>query len=281
VAVRYYRERAVPYLVRFPTRVMPETSEPLPEGLASWDPGSPVEDIDWLGTVITSPKIVPGFTTMQRVWGTTEGSLPSRQPVDLDIYVDCSGSMPNPQQLISYLALAGAILIISALRAGARVQATLWSGGHQYDTSHGFIRDETQLLRILTGYLGNGTAFPIHLLRDTYAGRKPEDRPVHIVVISDDGFSTMYDKDEKGNSGKDIADMALKNCRGGGSLVLNMFRSGYYAPLLTLAEAQGWRVHLIQSWDELLTFAHEFSRAAYGDAAGAPPDEGVNPYGGN
>ena len=43
------------------------------------------------------------------------------QPLDLDLYVDCSGSMPNPQVNVSYLTLAGAIVALSALRAGARV----------------------------------------------------------------------------------------------------------------------------------------------------------------
>ena len=39
---------------------------------------------------------------------------------------------------ISYLALAGTILALSALRAGARVQATLWSGAGQFETTAGF-----------------------------------------------------------------------------------------------------------------------------------------------
>src|SRR5262249_25554299 len=115
-AVRYYRERAVPHLIRFPTRTLPEAVEPLPEGLEPWDIGQPLESADWLQSVLQSPHVIPGATTVQRTWGTMEGTLPERRPVDLDLYVDCSGSMPNPQMSTSYLTLAGAIIALSALR---------------------------------------------------------------------------------------------------------------------------------------------------------------------
>src|SRR5439155_3455887 len=192
-AVRYYRERARPYLIPFPSRKVPESTDPLPEGLEPWDIGQALDAADWLQSVLQSPRIVPGMTTVQRVWGTTEGREPKREPLDLDLYVDSSGSMPNPQHITSYPALAGAILCLSALRSGARVQATLWSGKNQFTSTDGFVRDHESVLRVLTGYFGGATAFPIHTLRETYARRKPSARAAHILVISDDGVSTMFD----------------------------------------------------------------------------------------
>ena len=102
--------------------------------------------------------------------GTVRENITFGAALDLDLYVDCSGSIPNPQQNFSYLALAGAIVVLSALRTGARVQATLWSGSRQFDTTNGFITDEMKLLRVLTGYLGGGTAFPNHMLVDRWRG---------------------------------------------------------------------------------------------------------------
>lgn len=200
-AVRYYRERARPYLIPFPSRPSPRSTDPLPEGLEPWDIGHALDEADWLQSVLQSPRVVPGMTTVQRVWGASEGDEPKREPLDLDIYVDSSGSMPNPQRLTSYPALAGAILCLSALRAGARVQVTLWSGKKEFLTTDAFVRDEEMILRVLTGYFGGATAFPIHLLRDTYAARKPGARPAHVLVISDDGVSTMFHQDERGASG--------------------------------------------------------------------------------
>ena len=264
IAIRYYRERARPHLIRFPTRITPESEEPLAEGLEPWDIGAPLEDADWTQSVLTSPHIIPGMTTVQRVWGTMDGTLPKKEPVDLDLYVDCSGSMPNPQANVSYLTLAGAIVALSALRAGARVQATLWSGAGQFDTTRGFVRDEHQILGILTGYLGGSTAFPIHILRDTFQSRKPTDRPVHILVISDDGVTTMFEKDEKGDSGWDITRMALEKARGGGTMVLNLYGKWEDNKDLVQAHADGWQISVVRTWEELVEFAREFSRMKYG-----------------
>jgi hypothetical protein len=264
VAIRYYRERSVPHLIKFPARDIPETKEPLVEGLDIWDIGSPIEEIDWIESALVSPQVIPGVTTVQRTYGTTSGSLPEREPVDLDLYVDCSGSMPNPQYSTSFLTLAGAIISLSALRAGSRVKATLWSGKNDFQTTGEFNRDEHAIMKILTGYIGGATAFPIHLLRDTFQNRKPNDRPVHILVISDDGVDTMFDKDEKGNSGWNVAKMALENGRGGGTLVLNLWSEWQGYPKLVQAKEQGWDVHRVQTWNQLVEFARAFSRAKYG-----------------
>ena len=54
------------------------------------------------------------------------------------------------------------------------------------------------------------------------AAQPAHERPVHILVISDDGVSTMFDGDERGNSGWDVAATALERARGGGTFVLNL-----------------------------------------------------------
>jgi hypothetical protein len=268
-AVRYYRERAIPNLVRYPSRRAPESEEPLPEGLEPWDLGSSLDEIDWLQSILVSPRVVPGITTVQRVWGTTEGAEPRRIPLDLDIYVDSSGSMANPQRQVSYPALAGAIVCLSALRAGARVQATLWSGAHQVLTTQGFVRDQEKVLSVLTGYLGGGTAFPIHLLRETYAARRAEAllRPTAILVVSDDGVTTMFANDEQGRSGWAVAAESLARAGGGGTFVLNLPAARQEDPDLTRARREGWHIHRVSSWENLLEFAREFSIRAYGDEA--------------
>jgi len=271
-AVRYYRERALPHLVPFPGRPGPRGGDPLPEGLEPWELGDPLDAADWLQTVLQSPHVVPGMTTVQRVWGTTEAHEPRRVPLDLDLYVDSSGSMPNPQVVTSYPALAGAILCLSALRAGASVQVTLWSGARQFTMTPGFVRDETQILRVLTDFFGGATAFPIHVLRDTWASRPRTANPAHVLVISDDGVSTMFDKDERGNSGWDVAAAALAAARGGGTFVLNIqpgwerFSYNSYETIRQARDRQGWQVHAVASMEELVAFARWFSKLHYDPA---------------
>ncbi len=211
---------------------------------------------------------------MQRTWGTSEGAVPERHPLDLDLYVDSSGSMVDPRHLLSFPTLSGAIICLSALRAGARVQATLWSGARQFTSTAGFVRDERAVLGVLTGYIGGGTAFPLHVMRETYRKRTPLDRAVHILVISDEGVSTMFDKDEWGQDGAGIAATALERARGGGTLVLNLFAgwelagSGVadeYDRIRKARDDQGWSVYPVRTWDDLIAFAREFSRLRYRD----------------
>ncbi len=263
ITTRYYRERALPHLIPFPARVAGRAREPLAEGYESWDADEELEKLDILGSLMRSPTLVPGVTTVQRVYGEVPGSDPAKVPLDLDIYIDSSGSMPNPAVNVSYLALAGTILALSALRAGARVQATLWSGAGQFETTAGFIRDEKRILGVLTGYLCGSTAFPLHVLRDTYADRPATEPPAHVVVISDDGADTMLASDEKRKGGTDVCAAALAAVRGGGTLVLNLpIEVDRWAAGKMLRKV-GFRIHRVTAWDQLIAFARAFVRDNY------------------
>lgn len=270
-AVRYYRERALPHLIRFPVSPQPQSQELELEGLEPWEPGDALDAVDWLQTLMQSPTVVPGVTTVQRVMGPAPGNEPANEPIDLDLYVDSSGSMPDPQQVTSWLTLAGAVIALSALRAGARVQATLWSGKQQCLHTDGFVRDEDDILKVLVGYFGGATAFPIHRLRSTYAQRPAGARAVHILHISDDGITTMFEQDERGNSGWDVAAQALRAARAGGTMALNLYSplpatlagaKGWSADLLRARE-QGWDIHVVRDMADLLAFARDFSQRHY------------------
>jgi hypothetical protein len=262
VTTHYYRERALPHLIPFPTRRATSVVEPLAEGYAPWEIGDPMGELDVLGSLLRSPVVFPGVTSVRRVYGETPGSDPQRVPLNLDIYIDSSGSMPHPSVDVSYLALAGTILPLSALRAGARVQATLWSGPGRFRTTQGFIRDEKTILGIVTGWLGGSTAFPLHVLRDTYESR-PASRVTHVVVVSDEGADTMLQKDERGTPGADICSPALNKAGGGGTLVLNIWRKDWAAE--SALRALGFSVHRVTRWEDLIQFAREFVRRLYGE----------------
>ena len=267
IAIRYYRERALPHLVPFPTRPSPAGEEPQLEGLEPWSLGDSLDEIDWLQSVVQSPTIIPGVTTVRRVYGVEPGTPGKPAPVDLDLYVDSSGSMPDPRRTTSFLTLAGAIIALSALKVGGRVQATLWSGKHQWMATEGFVRDEKAILAILTGFYGGGTAFPIHRLRDTYADRPSTARPVHILMISDDGIATMFDTDERGNSGWDVAATALAKGRAGGTMALNLWPGfGGNQWLSRAGEEQGWDIYNIARMEDLLEFARAFAHRHYAEA---------------
>jgi hypothetical protein len=269
IAIRYYRERALPLLVPFPVQPAASSEEPQLEGVEPWALGDSLDEIDWLQTVAQSPVVIAGVTTVRRVYGREPGTTGKPEPIDLDLYVDSSGSMPDPRRITSFLTLAGAVIALSALKAGARVQATLWSGKQQWIGTEGFVRDEQAILNILVGYFGGATAFPVHRLRDTFAKRTLRDRPVHILMISDDGITTMFDRDERGNSGWDVAASALAKGRAGGTMALNLGSwikpDGQVGQALDRARReQGWDMHPIARMDDLTEFARAFSQRRYG-----------------
>jgi hypothetical protein len=155
------------------------------------------------------------------------------------------------------------------------VKATLWSGQGQVTKTAGFVRDAQSVLEVLTGYYGGGTQFPIHELRETYRRWPATARPTHILVISDDGVSTMFDRDEQNNDGWQIARESLERAGGGGTLLLNLAanwekRAAQYPPLRAVArarDAEKWNVHCVDSWEALVVFARAFSRLKYGGEA--------------
>jgi hypothetical protein len=270
IAVAYYREKAAPHLIRFPARRKPASLDPLPEGIEPWQMGESFDSIDWLQTIMQSPRIIPGMTTVQRVWGWSQGAEPASVPLNLDVFIDSSGSMPNPQQFLSFPALAGAILCLSALRAGAAVKVTVWSGKNQATSTPGFVRDMREVMRALISYYGGGTQFPLHELRETYLETQRMN-PTHLLFISDDGITTMFDDDERGNKGWDLLRAALAKAAGGSTFVLNMredWETNQYAfphrdLLIRARDELGVRLARIEDWEQLVRFARDFARTVY------------------
>ncbi|MGM7423307.1 hypothetical protein [Cellulosimicrobium sp. ES-005] len=283
-ARRWYRERAAPLLVPFPVREHVRATEPLLGAHEQWDVGDELGDVDWTGTLLRSPVVVPGFTTVRRSVDEDAGDEPDRVPVDLDLYLDSSGSMPDPTRRVAPIALAGAVLALSALRAGARVQATTWSGPQQVAGTDGFVRDEDRVLDAVVAHFGGSTSFPVPLLERTHLGDPvtgappTRTRPCHVAVISDDGVVSMFDDVVRLRWGarpdtelvaphEGTAARAVAAAGGGGTLVLDVSAKGAE----TVRDyAVGYRVHAVQTQDDLVAFARAFARELWGSSTGAP-----------
>ena len=270
ITARYYRELALPHLIPFPVKRMPQATDPLPEGLDVWDIGSPLDRVDWLSTLLASPVIVPGVTTRERLFGDSPGSDPQTLPFDLYLGIDCSGSMGDPAFHLSYPVLAGAIVALSALRALARVKVVLSGEPGKTISTDGFVRDQKTILKTLASYLGTGYSFGIHRLAETFTSDKPPKRPVHILIVSDNDMFSMLNEKGSGRIGWDVAREALSRCRGGGTFVLQLpeaiLSSQWGQPThqyLDRMRQDGWNVSLVNSQEQLVAFAREFSRRNY------------------
>lgn len=273
IASKYYREKAAPHLIPFPTRIATSSQDPLPEGTDTWEISNPLEQIDWLATLLHGTQVIPGITTRERVFGTSPGSEPEKIPIDLYLGVDCSGSMRDPATYISYPILAGAIMVLSALRVGARVKIVLSGEPGNSIATDGFIRDPNECLKFMTNYLGTGYAFGIHRLAETFDKNflAKQTRPVHILIISDSDMFAMLNTKGDERMGWDVAREAIDRCGGGATYVLqipggtNTLNPRTDSNLVRM-QSDGWNVHLVDSMEELLQFAKKFSRMTYSEA---------------
>ena len=263
IVSRYYRERAAPHLVRFPSREMPQSVEPLAEGLETWDASDALEELDPVETLLSHTTMIPSVTTMKRVYGTMDGAQPKRDPLDLYLGIDCSGSMGNPRVTTSWPVLAGTIIALSALRAGSRVKVVLSGEPGNWAGTPDFIRDEKEILKTLTSYLGTGYAFGIHRLADTFDARKKTDRPVHIVIVTDHDVFQMLAQKLRERTNWQVAKDAIDRARAGGTYVLHM-PSTFDPKGMQRMRDDGWNVSCVVAWEDVVAFAREFSRMTFG-----------------
>src|SRR5262249_18470404 len=157
VMAAYYRREAERYLLRPPPQlVLGEATTPTT--LEEWDPGDALRDVDWPATLAQRG---PDFGAAQplkrdRVAEAEGSEVPLWQP-RVEIYLDVSGSMPDPRWHRNAMTLAAQILLTGAIRADGWVRAALYSGTPV--TFWEWCRSETELSRFLMHYIGGGTVF--------------------------------------------------------------------------------------------------------------------------
>jgi hypothetical protein len=101
----------------------------------------------------SSPGILPGITK-KVVYKEAETFTSADSIPDSIILIDNSGSMPNPNEVVSVPVLAGTAIANAYLKNGAKV-AVYNFGGHDYLS--GFATDKERIHRDLRRYTGAGT----------------------------------------------------------------------------------------------------------------------------
>jgi hypothetical protein len=189
VMAAYYRQQAERFLFRPPRqRLLGEAV--VPTTLEDWQLADPVHAIDWIATLTQRGEVLGTAQPLLRTKvAEHEGfDVPMWQP-RMEIYLDVSGSMPDPRFTKNALTLAAQILCASTIRAGGWVRAVLYSSTPvaQWEWS----RSEVEMSRFLMHYVGGGTNFPFGTLEGSVrsAGRE---QPIR-VVITDRDFDANYD----------------------------------------------------------------------------------------
>lgn len=267
--IKYYRESARPYLAPFPIRGEAPLMETQIEGVQLWEPGAPLSAIDWMETTFRSPFIIPGVTTVERIIGEVKGDDKDARPADLYLGIDCSGSMANPARTVSYPAVAGAVVSMSALRAGAKVKTVLSGAPGQHSETDGYSSSLRKNLGVLTGYLGTGYAFGFDRLEADFVHGESRDNPVHILLITDTDIFAMA---ENHPDGFEVAKVAVEKAGAGLSCVLEYagdLKHGRFAATSERLREVGWEIYQVTNEEELVAFSREFSRKKYTVERGA------------
>lgn len=191
IMAAYYRQQAEKYVFTPPSQqTMGEAL--VPTTLEDWEPGDPARDIDWLATLLgRGRELGPAMPVKRSLVAEYEGpDVPLWQP-RIEVYLDVSGSMPDPRTTRNAMTLAAQILILAAIRAGGWARALLYSSAHV--DYWRWCRSEAELSRFLMHYVGGGTAFPFDVLAASLEECRGN-QPVR-VVITDLDFDANYRRD--------------------------------------------------------------------------------------
>lgn len=190
VMAAHYRREAEKHL--FATPPIATWSDALvPTTVEEWEPGESVADIDWLTTLrLRGEALGTAMPLVRERIADEEGSAVPSFEGRTEIYLDVSGSMPDPTQALNAMTLAAQILVTGTLRAGGAARALLYSTKHE--KSWEFCRSETILSRFLMRYIGGGTDFPFDVLEASVESER--NLQPFRVIITDTDFDYNYDQ---------------------------------------------------------------------------------------
>ncbi len=151
-----------------------------------WQPSDSVNELDVEYSLTAGGGIIiPGVNTY--MWNQRRRERRGLEEIipDIELYLDSSGSMPNPKEEISLPVLAGFVVARKAHRKGAKIKVTNFSGEGQHETVD-WGRDLNKVFGNLAKYFNGGTIFPVDELCRS-------NNPRQVVVITD---TFLYNEDK-------------------------------------------------------------------------------------
>lgn len=255
IMAAHYRRLASAYIMvppaekRFGDPIVPTTLE-------EWEPGEPLRDIDWQATIAQRGDQFGAAMPLRREKEETEeGTSAKPWRVRIEIYLDVSGSMPDPKTRINAMTLAAQILSLSALRHQGQVRALIYSGNTMKMWE--WARSEIRVSQFLMNYIGGGTEFPFEVLSESVSECGPE-QPIR-AIISDTDFDYNY-VHTRGAS-KIFAEAAKR------SRPLVLLQHGGGDRNVKKYGAEGARVIPVTRLDDFPRLAAALARSLFGDGA--------------
>jgi hypothetical protein len=237
-----------------------ESSLLLPTTTTPWEAGDDPRGIDWIQSVLTYGKLAAALP-LRRDYEADEGGSDPRDVPAMEIYLDTSGSMPNPIIQTNAMTLAAQILTASTLRKGGRVRGCVFSAGTPLTSS--WMYNENTARDFFLNHSGGGTDYPFQLLN-----RWTDDTPKAIrVIISDGDFLWNTRLPEDGGQ----LNILMSTTNRSLALVTMLHLTEYHASPEQLALLQplhalpGYRLVVVDKLTDFAGSATRLARALLGD----------------
>lgn len=183
---RHYKRLVDQHLITIPATVPPP--DPLiPTTFSEWESGDDPRRIDWTASVLASAALAP-VRPLARDLEPEPPSESSAGSVAVEIYLDTSGSMPDPQTSLNAMTLAAQILAASAIRKGGVVRSIIYSMDAVVSD---WLYDEERARRALLFYSGGGTRFPFDVLA-RLAGERAD--VIRVIITDADFLANLKEK---------------------------------------------------------------------------------------
>jgi hypothetical protein len=251
IMAAYYRQQAERLLFRPPAQ--PRIGEAvLPSVLEDWTPTDPVRDIDWLATLLLRGDRAGPAMPLKRLYeAEVEGEDVRIMQTRMEIYLDVSGSMPNPCMSLNPMTLAAQILTTATTRAGGQVRLALYS--HATVRHWEWSRSEREMSGFLMHYIGGGTNFPFSVLEESTAACSGA-QPIRVIITDYD-----FDANVDGNA----RSMAILREAARTSPALILLQLGKEGEAVKKYRAAGLRVVPVTEFDNYPKVARDLAWALF------------------
>ncbi|MBW3002913.1 hypothetical protein KY338_07170 [Candidatus Woesearchaeota archaeon] len=181
-SIAFYENLAKKYDVSFASQPFgrPRSS---PFSINTWSSSDPVDELDVQQSIQSSGILIPGITTVKWNSRTTNQHQGVYEIIPaLDIYLDSSGSMVNPTEVVSLATLACFVVAKKARKAGIR--AINYDDGiiASCERTH----DLYKAYEVFVKYGRGGTTFPVKEFLEN-----PEEDPRLDIIVTDTYFNNI------------------------------------------------------------------------------------------
>lgn len=258
VALATYRRLAAKAPIDVPASTRPGDPE-VPGPTTEWQIGDRIESIDWFSSLTRGGPPIPGYTLHKRTWLPADPVAGDRVVPWIELYVDMSGSMPDPVQRLNHSILAGFILVDAATEAGGRVRVVQYST--DFVAMDDFVQSPRPARAALLSYIGGGTRFPWRELQRSARATRRQARVVRLV-ITDADFCQNWRHPGWPEARREGVEQAVA---GGGFIALiDRGDKGLYPEM----RAEGVEVVPVEGWETVPAVARSLARALFPDGGG-------------